>query len=293
MGALCILASMLAAAHPPSLNKAISLFNNLDDAAAAKQLHALLLKPNVADNVAAQAHLYLGLIALNAIHAKEAREQFKQALTLDATLDLPRRASPKARLAFAQARHELQVEMAKPVQPSSRSTPSPGPSPSPEPQPNLELSPSESFNPESAPAAPAAPTEQPAPPQAAQAQPQAPAPAPARATRKMLLIPPPPPPPPDEHLVEEHAKEEPPPPRNHATAITLGIIGLAAGGVAIAGAVEVGRYNSTLADARKNPGKYTGAEIASKENTAQIWQISAITLTVLAGLGLTGAVLTW
>jgi hypothetical protein len=109
----------------------------------------------------------------------------------------------------------------------------------------------------------------------------------------MVLIPPPPPPPADIPTVEEHAKEEPPPPKNHAASITLGIIGLAAGGVAIAGAVEVGRYNSTLTDAKNNPGKYTGAAIASKENAAQIWQVSAITLTVVAGLGLMGAVLTW
>jgi hypothetical protein len=109
----------------------------------------------------------------------------------------------------------------------------------------------------------------------------------------MILIAPPAPPPDDTTLVEEHAKEEPPPPKNHAVSITLGALTLVAGGFAIAGDVEVGRYNSTLADARNNPGKYSGSQIASKENTAQIWQISAITLAVLSALGVTGTVLTW
>jgi len=298
-----MLAGMIVAAQAPSLNKAISLFNNLNDAGAARELRALL-KRGPSDTEAARAHIYLGLIALNAIHAKEARDEFKQALTIDPMLELPRRASPKARLAFAEARHDLQVEMARPVQASPRANPAPGPSPNPEPQPmtNLAISPDSVLNPEPGPSAePApAPTPTPAPaPAAAQAPAPAPSPPPsppparARTGRSMILIPPPPPPSNDTSLVEEHAKEEPPPRKNHAASITLGTLTLAAGGFAIAGAVEVGRYNSTLADARNNPGKYSGATIASKENTAQIWQISAITLAVLSALGVTATVLTW
>ena len=284
MGALCLLAGMIAASSPASsLKKAISLYNNLDDAAASKELHGLLAKRGVSDSLAARAHLYLGLIELNAIHTKEARDEFEKALTLDPVLDLPRRASPKARLAFAEARHELQVEMAQPVQPKPR----PKPPSSPGPEPNLEISPNPSYNPE--PGAEAAP-----PPPAAQA-PSAPLanPGPPPPPGPMMLIPPPPPPPAGTSLVDEHVKEEPPPPKNHALSITLGALTLVAGGFAITGAVEIGRYNGTLADAKNHPGKYSGATIASKENTAQIWQITAISLAVLSALGVTGTVLTW
>lgn len=265
MGALCLLTGMLVAAHPPSLKKAVALYNDLNDAAAAKELQALL-RTELTDDVAGKAHVYLGLIAFNALHTTEARDQFKRALTLDPTLDLPVGVSPKARLAFAEARHQLQLEMAKPVERAAG--PPPAPAPAPTQSPKMTASP------------------EPPPPQ--NPNPSASPPA------ELVLIPPPAPPAPsDEPLVEEHVKPEPSPTKSHALAITLGSLGLIAGGIAIVGAVEVANYNNTLADARRNPGKYTGNQIASQQNGAQVWQISAITLAVVAGLGLGGAVLAW
>jgi hypothetical protein len=298
MGALCILASMLAAA--PSLNKAISLYNNLDDAAAAKELRALLGKHDLADSVASRAHLYLGLIALNAINSKEARDEFEEALKLDPMIELPRRASPKSKLAFSEARHDLQIEMAKPVQPARRATAPPSTSPGSPPAaapgalPNLELSPDQSLNPQPSPPPEAAqaPVSEAVPaPQPAAAAPPPPMPPPPRGP--IMLIPPPAPPPADTLIVDEHAKEEPPPAKNYAVSITLGALTLVAGGFAITGAVEVNRYNATLTDARNNPGKYSGGTIAARENTAQIWEISAIALAVLSAVGVTTTVLTW
>jgi tetratricopeptide (TPR) repeat protein len=80
------------------------------------------------------------------------------------------------------------------------------------------------------------------------------------------------------------------PRRSHALAYSLGAVGIAAAGFATWGFVEVVDYNNLAAKAHV-PGAVDSAQINS--TSGQIWQPAAIVLTVVAGLGLAGAVATW
>ncbi len=84
------------------------------------------------------------------------------------------------------------------------------------------------------------------------------------------------------------------PRRSHALSITLGSIGVVAGGLAIVGAAEVGGFQSTRNEIQSGKG-YTGtfADANNQANQANIWGISAIVLAVVAAAGLTAAVVTW
>lgn len=111
---------------PPSLRRAIALYNAGDDARAGRELTALLAaNPSVAE--AAKAHLYLGLVRLNALDSARARAEFATALTIDPALELPYEAPPKAEVLFAQARASLKVVPPPAVAP----TPAPVPPPAP------------------------------------------------------------------------------------------------------------------------------------------------------------------
>ncbi len=91
-----------------ALARAVQHFEGLDDARAASELE-MLLRSGPPDPLAAKAHVYLGLIAFNRLHLAEAREQFRAALEADPTVDIPPQdASPKARVAFAQAQREAE-----------------------------------------------------------------------------------------------------------------------------------------------------------------------------------------
>jgi hypothetical protein len=78
--------------------------------------------------------------------------------------------------------------------------------------------------------------------------------------------------------------------RSHALAWSLGAVGIAAAGFATWGFVEVVDYNS-LASKAQTKGATDAAQFNS--TSAQIWQPTAIVLTVVAALGLAGAVVTW
>ncbi|MHB1845850.1 MAG: hypothetical protein ACYCWW_13570 [Deltaproteobacteria bacterium] len=94
------------AAPRPSLPHAIDLFQNLEDEKATAELHALLRTAPPAAQ-AATAHVYLGLIALNAVDPGRAREEFKRALSIDPGAELPADSSPKVQRVFDQARREV------------------------------------------------------------------------------------------------------------------------------------------------------------------------------------------
>jgi hypothetical protein len=91
------------------LERAVKLFNDFEDPKAALILNEILKRQPSPDQ-AAKALVYLGLIALNALKTDRARAEFKEALAIDATTELPFDAAPKARLAFDQARRELERE---------------------------------------------------------------------------------------------------------------------------------------------------------------------------------------
>ncbi len=89
-----------------ALQAAVRLFEGFKDDQAAAALRTLLARSPPA-SVAAKAHVYLGLIALNAGDADSAKSEFAAALRADVLVDLPPGQSPKARLAFGQVRSAL------------------------------------------------------------------------------------------------------------------------------------------------------------------------------------------
>ncbi|HUB06165.1 MAG TPA: hypothetical protein VMB50_04150 [Myxococcales bacterium] len=99
------------AAAKPSLGRAVAYFNDFDDAHCQAELTALLRHPQPR-LVAAKAHLYLALIAMNRADPDGALAEFKKALLIDPAIDVGLEASPKARLAFQEARHELEGQLA-------------------------------------------------------------------------------------------------------------------------------------------------------------------------------------
>jgi hypothetical protein len=109
---LLSLAAPRAAGPDPrlALAQAIRLFDNFDDARAAAAFRELLRHP-APRQVAGKAHLYLGLIAINRLDTDRAMEEFKTALLVEPTLDFVSNGSPKARLAFDEARHALERQL--------------------------------------------------------------------------------------------------------------------------------------------------------------------------------------
>jgi hypothetical protein len=103
----------------PTLARAIAYFNNFQDAKAKVTLEQVLAA-NLAGLNAAKAHVYLGLIAVNALDSKRARAEFMKALTIEPTVEVPYEASPKARLVFDQAQREFARESNQPDFPVAR-----------------------------------------------------------------------------------------------------------------------------------------------------------------------------
>jgi hypothetical protein len=92
-----------------ALDDAVHLFESFEDSRAAAELTSLL-RHSLPGEIAAKAHLYLGLIALNASKPDEVKAEFRHALEANPGIELPRDASPKARLAFGEVRHALMAE---------------------------------------------------------------------------------------------------------------------------------------------------------------------------------------
>jgi hypothetical protein len=107
--AWALVALQLLAAAPAApevtLARAIQRFDGFDSAGAAALLHQLLARSPPL-HVAAKAHLYLGLIAFNALEAEAAQRELRLAVETDPSIELPATVSPKARLAFAKAQRE-------------------------------------------------------------------------------------------------------------------------------------------------------------------------------------------
>ncbi len=102
-------------AAPPAsmegaLDDAVQFFESFEDERAAMKFRALLARSPPGE-IAARAHLYLGLIAFDDIKPDLAKVEFRRALEANPAIDVPSKASPKARLAFAAVRHALEVEM--------------------------------------------------------------------------------------------------------------------------------------------------------------------------------------
>jgi hypothetical protein len=109
---LVAISSVLWAASPPTLQDAIAAYEQLDDAQAVAAFQQIL-SSNPPREVEAKIHLYLGLIAFNAFRPGVADQEFKTAIRANSALDVPPHTSPKAALAFAQARDEVTRELAE------------------------------------------------------------------------------------------------------------------------------------------------------------------------------------
>ncbi|MHB8417260.1 MAG: tetratricopeptide repeat protein [Myxococcales bacterium] len=105
-----VAASDEAQGNEAELATAIQLFESFDDERAAAALHRLVER-HPPSALAARAHVYLALIALNDVRPDAAHEEFKRALRTDPLIELPLGSSPKARLAFSEAQHDLRFEM--------------------------------------------------------------------------------------------------------------------------------------------------------------------------------------
>jgi hypothetical protein len=93
-----------------SLDDAVQFFESFDDERAALKFRALLAGSPPGE-IAAKAHLYLGLIAFDNIKPDLAKLEFRRALEANPGVDVPPKTSPKARLAFAAALHNFELEM--------------------------------------------------------------------------------------------------------------------------------------------------------------------------------------
>jgi hypothetical protein len=100
--------SLLLAAPDPGaeLHAGIASFHAFDDVAAAALLRQALADRPTPEQ-AAQAHLYLGLIAFNALRSKEASLEFERALQASPYAELPDDTSPKAKLLLVQVRQAM------------------------------------------------------------------------------------------------------------------------------------------------------------------------------------------
>jgi hypothetical protein len=112
LSALLPLLLVLAGATPQveaptqELARAVQLFESFKDQTAAMLLRDVLLRAPAA-SIAAKAHVYLGLIALNATDAEEAEAEFRKAIAAYVLVELPPNPSPKAQVLFTEARREL------------------------------------------------------------------------------------------------------------------------------------------------------------------------------------------
>jgi tetratricopeptide (TPR) repeat protein len=107
-----LLVLVVASAAPDSsaaLAHAVELFNNLQSDQAGAEFHKLLHRhPKTSD--AARAHLYLGILAFNALDIDAARDEFRQALLLNPAIELPFNSSPKVMVTLTQVRNSLGQE---------------------------------------------------------------------------------------------------------------------------------------------------------------------------------------
>ncbi len=114
MLSLLALSTPAIAQSPATLAGAIAAFNDFDDAKAKATLDRVIAaSPTGLD--AAKAHVYLGLIAVNALDSNRARAEFVRALAIEPTVEVPYEASPKARLVFEQAQKQFSRESSQPV----------------------------------------------------------------------------------------------------------------------------------------------------------------------------------
>jgi len=113
-----LLALLLLAAQNPELNRAKNLYGEMKYDAAQKALVKAITSPGLTPADRADIYLYTGLCRHQAGDENGALSAFREALTIDRTLELPEGVSPKTRRTFEKARSELPpVEVTTPPPP--------------------------------------------------------------------------------------------------------------------------------------------------------------------------------
>ncbi|HUB05911.1 MAG TPA: hypothetical protein VMB50_02870 [Myxococcales bacterium] len=109
-----LLLTLLAAA--PSLDHALARYHDLDEVGAERELHDLL-ETHPPARTAAIAHVYLGILAMEVeFDSTRAEAEFRRAVALEPTVDIPLTAAPKERMIFLRAqRAEIDAETRGPV----------------------------------------------------------------------------------------------------------------------------------------------------------------------------------
>jgi hypothetical protein len=131
------LAALILAAAGADLERGIQLFNNFEDAKAEAVLRAFAAtSPPPSAEQLGKAHLYLGLIAFQALDSDKARAEFAFAVRVAPAIEVPYGVSPKARLLFEQVQRETIEQEARtkaarpPPQRAAEVPPAPPESPS-------------------------------------------------------------------------------------------------------------------------------------------------------------------
>lgn len=115
VGLLCLslVASREASASPPTLEQGIAFFRSFDDGRA-EEVFRRLLRTRLSRKDEAKVHLYLGLIALNALDSDLTIEEFRRAIVADPAVELMADAPRKARVAFEEASRAAESGNASP-----------------------------------------------------------------------------------------------------------------------------------------------------------------------------------
>ncbi len=111
-----VLGALSLAQARAQLDAGVRAVNNFDDDRAF-QILARLVSQGPPSGIAAKAHVYLGMIYFNRLDIDRARAEFRHAVTIDPSMEPPLTMSPKARLAFDEARRSVTAEYAKSVAP--------------------------------------------------------------------------------------------------------------------------------------------------------------------------------
>lgn len=113
MLAVVLIALAVAPDEAPELTRAKDLYQSMHYEQAQKALAKAIVSPGLTPEDRAQIYLYTGLCRHQSGDEKGALKAFKEALTIDAKIELPQ-VSPKARRAFERVKAEIAAEQPPP-----------------------------------------------------------------------------------------------------------------------------------------------------------------------------------
>jgi hypothetical protein len=119
----------------PHLKKGIKLLNDMEDGQALKEFQRALTLKGIQPEEKAQIHIYIGMTHVNLLSTEAAKKSFRQALTIDPSVALPKMTSPKIKSLFGKVRDEMGIKGVTPPPDTPPDTPPEPPEPPPATQP--------------------------------------------------------------------------------------------------------------------------------------------------------------